>query len=105
MRRAEKIIITVNCAFSRKVNKIHFCKKIPLQKSNKKITALPPPVTEREGPKESIVFRVDFKVGLGMGTGRADLRGLGADDDMAAVAALPNLDLALGEDLCHLHVL
>ena len=34
----KKIIITVNCAFSSKVNKTHFCKKISLQKSYKKIT-------------------------------------------------------------------
>ena len=51
-----------------------------------------------------IVFRVDFKIALGMIAGRAYLGGLFANDDMAAVAALPHLDLALGEDLRHLHI-
>ena len=36
--------------------------------------------------------------------GRADLRGLLAHNDVTAVAALPHLDLALGEDLRHLHI-
>ena len=34
----------------------------------------------------------------------ADIGGLGADDDMAAVAAFPHLHLALGEDLLGLDV-
>ena len=51
-----------------------------------------------------IVFCVNFKIALGMVTGRANLRGLLADHDMPAVAALPYLDLALGKDLRHLHI-
>ncbi len=51
-----------------------------------------------------IVFRVNFKVALGMVAGRADLRGFLTDHDMPAVAALPYLDLTLGKDLCHLHI-
>ena len=39
-----------------------------------------------------------------MGAGGADLRGGGADDDVAAVAALPDLDLALFEHLGGLHI-
>ena len=51
-----------------------------------------------------IVFRVNFKVALGMVAGRADFRCLLTDYDMTAVAALPYLDLTLGKDLCHLHI-
>ena len=51
-----------------------------------------------------IVFCVNFKIALGMVAGGADLRGLLAYDDVTAVAALPHLDLALGEDLRHLHI-
>ena len=51
-----------------------------------------------------IVFCVNFKVALGMVAGRADLRRLLADHDMPAVAALPYLDLTLGKDLRHLHI-
>ena len=51
-----------------------------------------------------IVFRVNFKVTLGMVAGRADLRCLLTDYDMTAVAALPHLDLALGKDLRRLYV-
>ena len=40
-----------------------------------------------------------------MDAGGADLGGLGAHDDVAAVTALPDLDLALLEDLSGLHVL
>ena len=36
---------------------------------------------------------------------RADIRSLGADNDVSAVAALPDLDLALLEDLLGLNVL
>ena len=52
-----------------------------------------------------VVLGVDFEVGLGMGADGADLRRGGAHDDMSAVAALPYLDLALGEDGGGLHVL
>ena len=48
---------------------------------------------------------MDLEVSLRMGAGGADLGGGGANHDVTAVAALPNLDLALGEDLGHLHVL
>ena len=51
-----------------------------------------------------IVFRVNFKVALGMVAGRADLGRLLTNHDMTAVAALPHLDLAFGKDLCHLHI-
>ena len=51
-----------------------------------------------------IVFCVNFKVALGMVTGGADLRGLIPYHDVAAVAALPYLDLALCKDLRHLHI-
>ena len=54
--------------------------------------------------KESIVLGVDLEVGLGMGAGGADVGGLGAYHDVAAVAAFPHLDLALGEDSGGLHV-
>ena len=36
--------------------------------------------------------------------GRADLRGLLAHNDVTAVAALPHLDLAFGEDLRRLYI-
>ena len=39
-----------------------------------------------------------------MVAGGANLRGFLAHDDVTAVAALPHLDLALGEDLRHLHI-
>ena len=39
-----------------------------------------------------------------MVAGRADLRRFLTDHDMTAVAALPHLDLALGKDLRHLHI-
>ena len=39
-----------------------------------------------------------------MVAGGTDLRGLLADDDVSAVAALPDLDLALGKDFGHLDV-
>ena len=51
-----------------------------------------------------IILRVNFKVALGMVAGGADLRGLLAHDDVTAVAALPYLDLTLGKDLRHLHI-
>ena len=47
---------------------------------------------------------MDFKVTLRMAAGRTDLRRFLAHDDVTAVAALPHLDLALGEDLRHLHI-
>lgn len=53
---------------------------------------------------ELVVFCVNFKIALGMVAGGANLRGLLAHDDVTAVAALPHLDLALGEDLRHLHI-
>ena len=51
-----------------------------------------------------VVFSVDFKVGLGVGAGGAQLGCLGADDQVTAVTALPDLDLALGEDLLGLDI-
>ena len=47
---------------------------------------------------------MDFEVALGVVAGGADVGGLGADDDVAAVAALPDLDLALFKDLGGLDV-
>ena len=52
----------------------------------------------------SIVFCVNLEVSLRMGTDGADFRRGSADHDMAAVPALPDLDLALPEDLLGLHV-
>ena len=43
----------------------------------------------------SIVFGVKLKETLRMITGRTNIRGLSADDDMTAVTAFPNFDLAL----------
>ena len=51
-----------------------------------------------------IVFRVNFKVALWMVAGRADLRRFLTDHNVTAVAALPHLDLALGEDLRRLYI-
>ena len=47
---------------------------------------------------------MDLEVALGVIAGWADLGGLLAHHDVAAVAALPHLDLALGKDLRHLHI-
>ena len=52
---------------------------------------------------ESVVVAVDLKEALGVVAGGADLRGGSAHHDVAAVAALPNLDLALLKDLGGLH--
>ena len=52
-----------------------------------------------------VVLSVDFEVSLGMIAGGAQLRCLGADDDVAAVTAFPNLDLALLEDLSGFDIL
>ena len=46
-----------------------------------------------------IIFSVNFKVGLRMNAGGTQLRCLGANDNVTAVTALPNLDFALLEDL------
>ena len=40
-----------------------------------------------------------------MGADRADFRSLRADDDVPAVAALPDFDFALFEDLLGFHIL
>ena len=47
---------------------------------------------------------MDLEVAPGVIAGRADLGGLLTHHDVAAVAALPHLDLALGKDLRHLHI-
>ena len=52
----------------------------------------------------SVIFHADLEISLGMGADRAGLRCGGVHHDMAAVPALPNLDLALLEDLLGLHV-
>ena len=52
----------------------------------------------------SIIFSVDLEVALGMSAGGADLRSGSSYHDMSAVAALPNLDLALLEYLSGLNV-
>ena len=54
--------------------------------------------------KESIVLGVDLEVGLGMGAGGAEVGSLGANHDVAAVAALPHLDLTLGKDSGGFHI-
>ena len=46
-----------------------------------------------------VVLRVDLKPALGVEADGADLGGFGADDDVTAVAALPDADTALAEDL------
>ena len=51
-----------------------------------------------------IVLCADFKIALGMVAGGADLGSLCADDDMPAVAALPDLDLALRENFSRLDI-
>jgi hypothetical protein len=57
-----------------------------------------------EPPFSLIVLCMNFKVALGMVAGRADLRRFFTDHNVTAVAALPYLDLALGKDLRHLHI-
>ena len=52
-----------------------------------------------------VVFGVDLKVALGMGAGGADLRCLGAGDQVTAVAALPDFNAALLENLGGFHTL
>ena len=46
----------------------------------------------------SIILFADFKIALRVRADGAGFGGLGADDDMTAVAAFPNLDLTLFED-------
>lgn len=58
----------------------------------------------RGGSPSSIIFRVDFKVALGVIAGGADFGGLGAHHDVAAVAALPHFYFALGKHFCHFNV-
>ena len=48
---------------------------------------------------------MDLKETLRIIAGSAGFGRTGANHDMAAVTALPHLDLALGEDFCHLHIL
>ena len=57
------------------------------------------------GVKGSIILGVDLKVALGMGAGGAQLGSLGADHNVAAVAAFPNLNLALFKHLCGFDIL
>ena len=52
----------------------------------------------------SVVFRAHLEIALGMIAGGAHIGRGRPDDDMTAVSALPHLDLALGEDLRHLHI-
>ena len=52
-----------------------------------------------------IIFGVDFKIRLRVGACRAEFRGFRSDDDVSAVAALPDFDLALCENLLGLDVL
>ena len=52
----------------------------------------------------SVVLAVELKEALGVPAGGTHLRGGGAHHDVAAVAALPHLDLTLLEDLSRLHV-
>ena len=46
----------------------------------------------------------EFQIALGMVAGWADLRRFLTNHDMPAVAALPHLDLALGKDFRHFHI-
>ena len=52
-----------------------------------------------------VVDRLLLEVGLGVVAHRADLGGLGAHVQVAAVAALPHLHALAGEDLALLHAL
>ena len=55
--------------------------------------------------EKSVILSVHFEISLRMGTDRADFGGFFTDHDMTAVAALPYLYLALGENLLHLNIL
>ena len=55
--------------------------------------------------RESVVFSGDFEIALGVIADGADFGSLGADHNMAAVAAFPDFDLALFDHLLHLNVL
>ena len=48
---------------------------------------------------------MDFEIALRMCADGAGLRRIGADDDMTAVAAFPDLDLALFKDRCRFDIL
>ena len=48
---------------------------------------------------------MNFEISLGMIAGGAYIGSLSTDHDMTAVAAFPNLDLALGKDLSGFNVL
>ena len=56
-----------------------------------------------QGPV-SVVLLPQLEIALRMAAGGADLRRLGADDDVSAVAAFPDLDLALFKDLRRLQI-
>ena len=51
-----------------------------------------------------VIFFPYFEVALRMIAGRTNLRRLGADNDMSAVSAFPDFDLALGENLLCLYI-
>ena len=51
-----------------------------------------------------VIFRADLKISLGMGADRADPRGGRTGHDVSAVPALPDLGLALLEDLLGLYI-
>ena len=53
----------------------------------------------------SVILAVDLEIGLRVRAGGADVRRFGADDDVTAVAAFPDLDLAFFKDGCGLDVL
>lgn len=52
----------------------------------------------------SIILGVELKIALRMIAHGADLRSGRADNDVATVSALPDLDLALGEDSAGFHI-
>lgn len=56
------------------------------------------------GLRASIILCLNLKKCLGMGADGAELRGLLADQNMAAVAARPDCDAALTEHLLGLHI-
>ena len=63
---------------------------------------IPQQVDKKTG--ESIIFCVNFKKALRMIADRALIGSVGAHHKMTAVAAFPNLNLALGEDRSCFHV-
>ena len=54
---------------------------------------------------ESIIFGIDFEIGLWMEADWADIWSFGTDDDVTAVAALPDVNATLTEHFCCLDIM